>query len=323
MADNTDHSSEIITEFINIQTDFGFKYVFGNLKNKNALIKFLNTLFEGKLIVKDVTYHDKERLPADKNGKRIVYDVYCTTPISRVGSIYFPDYQIEKSKGEIETDHHFILEMQNVYTPPFEERITYYACKMVADQGKAGWDYTLDPVFAIVVTNFNLDHMESKLVRDVMLVDRETGEALTDKIHIMLCSLKELPKEWKDCRTEMEKVLFIIKNIEDMDSSSLAYKEGKYSEIFEAARSNKLRPDQIVNYSESLEKLRDTERGIKYQIERERKKALAEGRAEERAEGIRFMLSLGIDPAIIAKKYEMTIEEINKLSNSSPDMSII
>ena len=28
--------------------------------------------------------------------------------------------------------------MQNIYKPPFEERITYYASKMVAVQGKAG-----------------------------------------------------------------------------------------------------------------------------------------------------------------------------------------
>ncbi|MBD5262606.1 MAG: hypothetical protein HDS39_00845 [Bacteroides sp.] len=70
-------STEIQTEYINIQTDFGFKHVFGNIDNKTALVRFLNALFEGRLTVTDVVYHDKEILPSEENGKRIVYDVYC------------------------------------------------------------------------------------------------------------------------------------------------------------------------------------------------------------------------------------------------------
>ena len=52
--------TEIKTEYINIQTDFGFKHVFGNIDNKTALVRFLNALFEGSLTVTDVVYHDKE-----------------------------------------------------------------------------------------------------------------------------------------------------------------------------------------------------------------------------------------------------------------------
>lgn len=57
----------------------------------------------------------------------------------------------------------------------------------------------------------------------------------------------------------------------------MAEDKNTHSEIFDAARSNKLSPDQIIPYSESLERLRDTELGIKYNTERERKKALVEG----------------------------------------------
>ncbi len=57
---------EIKTEYINLQTDFGFKHVFGSVANKQALIRFLNALFEGKLIVTDIVYHDKEILPSEQ-----------------------------------------------------------------------------------------------------------------------------------------------------------------------------------------------------------------------------------------------------------------
>ncbi len=42
------------TEFINLQTDFGFKRIFGSEKRKSILIRFLNALFEGEFIIEDV-----------------------------------------------------------------------------------------------------------------------------------------------------------------------------------------------------------------------------------------------------------------------------
>ena len=317
---------DIQTEYINIQTDFGFKHVFGNIKNKTALVRFLNALFDGKLTVTDVVYHDKEILPSDEKGKRIIYDVYCTTPVSRKNSPFYPDTQAKDEEAAFR-DHHFILEMQNIYTPPFEERMTYYASKMVAGQGKAGWNYELEPVFAVAITDFNISQLSPKLVRDVMFADRISGEPLTDKVHIILCSLKEVPDKWENCRTEMEYLLFLIKNIEHMDSTSLAYREGRFSEIFEAARSSRLKEDEKVAYSQSLDKLRDTQAGIQFAAdqarnegrEEGREEGRAEGREEGRAEGLSFvaenLLRQGLDLDFVAKATGLAIERIKAISN--------
>ncbi len=90
MSTQRHKSHEIQTEYINLQTDFGFKHVFGSIKNKSALVRLLNALFKGKLVVKDVTYHDKEILPSAQKGKWIRYDVYCTTPVMKADSPYYP-----------------------------------------------------------------------------------------------------------------------------------------------------------------------------------------------------------------------------------------
>lgn len=320
-------TQEIMTEYINLQTDFGFKQAFGNEANKGALIRFLNALFEGHLTVRDVTFHDKEILPSDPDGKRIVYDVYCTSPVRRSDSPYYTALQAKHGNENKFEDHHIILEMQNIYTPPFEERIVFYASKMVAGQGKSGWDYELEPVFAVAVTDFNFSHMSPKLVRDVMLVDRESGEALTDKVHILLCSLKEVPSEWGSCRTEIERILFLIKNMDKMDSTSTAYREGNFTEIFDAARSSRLRKDDIIPYSQSLQKLRDTQRGIQYAAElaaeqaaeraakRARADALVEGREEERKEIARRMLQMGVPPHTVSSFTGLTLSEVEELLN--------
>ena len=69
------------TEFINLQTDFGFKRIFGSEKRKSILIRFLNALFEGEFIIEDAIYKDKEQLLPIDDRKRIVYDVFCESTI--------------------------------------------------------------------------------------------------------------------------------------------------------------------------------------------------------------------------------------------------
>ena len=151
-----------------------------------------------------------------------------------------------------------------------------------------------------------------------MLVDRDTMEPLTDKLHIILCSLREVPGKWEACTTELERILYLIKHMEDMDSTSLAYREGNYADIFEAARSSRLRDDEKIAYSQSLEKLRDTRRGISFAADKAREQGRAEGfeegRDKERLNSIHIMLSLGIAPEAIAEKYGISKDEVIRMS---------
>ncbi len=106
-----------------------------------------------------------------------------------------------------------------------------------------------------------------------------------------------------------------------MDNTSLAYREGKFADIFEAARSSRLRDEEKVAYSQSLEKLRDTQKGILFAAERAREEGkeagYAEGRAEGRVEGLREsaikMLKAGVDVDFIQEMTGLSHDEINNL----------
>ena len=76
--------------FINPYTDFGFKKLFGEEKNKHLLISFINDLLGGLEKVVELTLHNTENLPDSSQYRKSVFDVYCTN-----------------EKGE-----HFIVEMQ-------------------------------------------------------------------------------------------------------------------------------------------------------------------------------------------------------------------
>ena len=47
---------QIEERYISLLTDFGFKRIFGTAMNKDLLICFLNSLFNGRQVVKDVSY---------------------------------------------------------------------------------------------------------------------------------------------------------------------------------------------------------------------------------------------------------------------------
>ncbi len=287
---------EELTTFINLQTDFGFKKIFGTPENKQILIRFLNALLGESLPITDVVYHDKEMLPSNEDGKRIIYDIYCTS-------------QDEK--------HHFILEMQNIYEPPFEDRVLYYTAKAIAGQGKKGWRYKLRPVISIVVTDFNLRRMKEALIHDMQVADLSTGDVLTDNMRIMLLSLKQIEnKSWDQCKSEIERLMYLIKNMDKLDKNSEIYKSKEYKEIFDAAETGNMVQEEMVAYSQSLQKLQDIQSGIDYARQESYNDGLIKGRKEGLRESAVKMIKAGLEIDFIHQMTSLPIEEIRNLYRS-------
>ena len=86
--------------YISLLTDFGFKRIFGTAPNKALLINFLNSLFDGEQVIKDVKYLNNEHFGDNAKARKAIFDVYC-----------------EGEDGE-----KFIVEMQNAYQEFFKDR---------------------------------------------------------------------------------------------------------------------------------------------------------------------------------------------------------
>lgn len=294
---------KITTPFINLQSDYGFKRIFGTEEFRPAVISFLKAALGDEINIEKVEphkveYHDKEVLPGVSDGKRIVYDVYFTLKTMQKDSLFKSLYLPEPGD---EVTHHFILEMQNIYEPPFEDRMTYYASKMLAEQGVAGWNYDLDPVILIVVTDFDFPHLTRQLVQEFELREKITGESLTKKLRMLFYSLKQVPPQWNDCVTELQKVLYLIKNMDRMDKNSKPYTDGGYNEFFEAAATSSMAAEDTVLYSQSLSRLRSYQAGLDYRFEEGRAEGRAEGRISGFEEMARKMRDEGTDIAYISR----------------------
>lgn len=289
MAEDTDI-------FMNLMTDFVFKRLFGTEEYKHILIRLLNILFAKDYIqVRDVVYHVKEVLPDDGDGKKIIYDVYCTS---------------KKDKD------HFILEMQQVYHPLFENRATFYTAKAMATQLKKGQKYVLNPVYSIFFVDFHFKHMEERNFHDVRLMDIATHELFTDKMRMLFIHLCEAKEDWDLCENEFEKIVYIIKNMHMMDKESKAYKSGEFDEMFNASEIGGLVEEEATAYSKSRLKLEEMIEAVNYASKESFEKGIAEGmekgleqgRQEEKLALAKIMLSSGY-----------SADEIKKLTGFSVD----
>lgn len=97
--------------YISLLTDFGFKRIFGTALNKELLICFLNSLFNGKQVVKDVMYLNSEHVGDVYTDRKAIFRHHvqlCDTATHKVfydklEFIYVEIAKFDKSLEELET----------------------------------------------------------------------------------------------------------------------------------------------------------------------------------------------------------------------------
>ena len=251
-------------KYLNPQTDFGFKRLFGSEFNKELLISFLNALLAGEQNVKDVTYLNSEQLGDRIDSRRAIFDVYC-----------------ENDKGE-----KFIVEMQNVYQEFFKDRTVYYSTFPIREQAKQGgeWDFHLNSVYTIGLLNFIFE--EDKNDREcwhheVKLMDVEKKTVFYDKLTFIYVEIPKFNKGEHELVTMFDKWMFILKNLSKLMNRPESLQERVFTRLFQQAEISRFSASELRQYEDSVNAYRD----IFNAINTAKKDSFAEGRAEGRAEG--------------------------------------
>ena len=127
------HNFIYMPEFINPRVDWAFKRIFGTEDTKECLITFLNGVFEGEFVIKDVKHLKTEQTRHQKRERGVIFDVACVTDDGR----------------------HIIVEMQKKEQRYFVDRALYYSAKAIVEQAKPGeWDFHLTPVYTVCFMDF-------------------------------------------------------------------------------------------------------------------------------------------------------------------------
>ena len=298
-------------KYINPFTDWGFKRLFGQEFSKPLLISFLNDLFAGELNVKNVKFMDKEQLAPTKDQRGIIYDVYC-----------------EANDGK-----RFIVEMQNKWQPNFLDRSICYACRSILAQVEKGKKekedaYKFLPIYTICFMNYMPKSDEvSKFRTDIVLVDRDSGEIVSDKLRFIYLALPLFKKKADECDTDFEKWIYVLKHMEALSRMPFTAQKDIFKQLEEYADSHRLTRKEWEAYENSLWIARDNMACMAAAEREAREKGMAEGRAEGRAEGMaegraeekketaKRLLDMGLSIEQVSQGLGLSIEDTKNIIN--------
>ena len=249
--------------YISLLTDFGFKRIFGTDPNKDLLINFLNSLFNGEEVIKDVRYLNSENVGDVYTERKAIFDVYC-----------------ENERGE-----KFIVEMQNAYQTFFKDRSLFYSTFPIREQApkSSDWNFCLKKVYVVALLNFKMSDEafdSSDTIHTIALMDTKTNKVFNAKLMFKYVEVGRFDKADNELTSLSDKWMYVLKNLSRLDGRPAALREKIFTKLFDAAAIARFSPTELREYEDSLKAYRD----IKNSLDT----AKAEGRAEGRAEGYKL-----------------------------------
>ena len=282
--------------YISLLTDFGFKRIFGTKPNKDLLINFLNSLFDGFQVIKDVKYLNSEHVGDVFAERKAIFDVYC-----------------ENERGE-----KFIVEMQNAYQKYFKDRSLFYSTFPIREQAPKGaeWNFKLEHVYTVALLNFDLEEEafdKNDINHDVGLLDKKTLKVFNDKLSFKYVEIAKFNKTEEELDTLYDKWLYVLKNLSRLDKRPTALKEKVFTKLFEEAEIAKFTPTELKEYEDSLKAYRDVKNSIDTALEKGREEGMAKGMEKEKLATARRLLSMGLSDEQVSTATELPLEEIQKM----------
>ena len=133
---------------------------------------------------------------------------------------------------------------------------------------------------------------------------------LDETIIITFAELARFGKRCEDCRTDTDKMMYILKNMGNLRNRPLWLQREVYTKIFEACEIARFNEEKLIKYEKDMY----DERRLYGELEAARdegmEKGLTKGREEGKLDAARKMLAAGIDAKVIADALEIPVEDI-------------
>ena len=284
---------KIEERYISLLTDFGFKRIFGTDPNKELLINFLNSLFNGEEVIKDVKYLNSENVGDVYTERKAIFGVYC-----------------ENEKGE-----KFIVEMQNAYQTYFKDRSLFYSTFPIREQAPKGsdWNFCLKKVYVVALLNYRMSDEafdSSDTIHTIALMDTNTNKVFNTKLMFKYVEVGRFDKTDEELTSLSDKWMYVLKNLSRLDNRPAALREKIFSKLFAAASVARFTPTELREYEDSLKAYRD----IKNSLDTAKEEGREEGREQRNIEIAKKMLAAGMHIDIIINMTDLSKDEIKKLT---------
>lgn len=284
-----------IGRFIDPLTDFGFKRIFGSGPNKDLLIAFLNELFKGRKVIRNLVYNPQENSVPSKHYRKTVFDLTCTG-----------------ADGET-----FIIEMQRAEQKFFTDRAVFYTSGKLHEQGPKGtrnWDYRLMEVYFIGLMDFNFDHTPpNKYLHRVRLAEEETGQTFYNKLGFIFLELPNFNLEEKDIKTDLERWMYVLRNMRKLEKIPVILHKKIFQKLFQIAEVSNLKKEEYMQYEKNL-----LDKWTEYSVlKTAEEKGIEKGMEKGKADVVRNLITkLGLSDAQAAEIAEVPVALVKKVRAS-------
>ena len=290
----------MISKYLNPYSDFGFKKLFGEEGSKELLVDFLNQLLPPHHQIAELSFKNPENVADTFDERTSIFDFFFVSI----------------------TGERFIVEMQNSKMQFFKDRSLFYSLFPIRNQGKKGrWDFHLLPVYFIAILNFTGDDKtDTKFRRDVCLKDQD-GEVFYDKLHFKFLQMPLFNKQEHELETHFDKWIYFLKNLERFEHIPAILNEPIFQKGFDIAEVSHLNSEQYDVYLKSVLAFNESQAvfdtafhdGKLAGEEAGKIRGKIEGKREASIEIAKTMLAEGLQPDLIAKITNLTVQEIESL----------
>jgi len=289
---------------MDLLTDFGFKHIFGKESHKDILVTFLNVLFQGRKVIKDLQYNNSEQLGPTDSYRTVHFDLICTG-----------------DNGE-----QFIIEMQRASQKFYVDRCLFYNARLLIDQApRSGkdWSYDLKGVFSISILEEQSKQLDTgaHFITPVELVNRNTHETFSDKTGYIFLELSKFDKGIEDLATDLDRWCYVLKHLHQFKQLPRYLNQEVFQRIFKLAQVAQLPKEDLHMYDRTLKAKRDWNNMLSYAKEQAKESGKMEGidigvvkgKEERNVEIAIAMLNKGMDMNSISEITQLSIDEIQKL----------
>lgn len=289
-----------IGTFIDPLTDFGFKLIFGKESSKELLIGFLNELFKGKKVIKDITIKRSETLGPLTQSRTMVFDILC------IGV-----------DGE-----QFIIEMQRIYQFYFIDRSVFYCSRLIHNQApKGNWNYKLKEVYFIGILDYIMENSDDeRYVHKVSLAYEGSGREFYNKLSFIYIEMPKFTKRVDELKSGTDKWLYALKNMGQLTKVPAELDDDIFSKLFSIAEVANLKKEDFMNYERDLMAKWDeyaAKENMKYLRLEAEKKGMEKGMEKGKTEIIRnLIVKLGLSDEQAADIAEMPIHIVKEIRAS-------
>lgn len=283
-----DARGNAVQRYIDILTNGGFKALFGDVNNKDAVMTIMNALLPEHRKVVDIEYMPTEHQGQISDNKEYHYDFMCR---DEDGAIY-------------------IVEMQRYAEEHWFKRCVSYASRAYDRQNRRGEDYDVPPVYLIGLMGTEILHQDPGLWNDRFISEytfreKKSGEVLDETIIIIFAELARFSKPCEECVSDIDKMLYLLKNMGNLKNRPEWLHREVYAKIFDACEIARFDEDKRIKYEQDM------------YDQRRLNGEFAAARRQGVEEGIKItaikMLELSMPVEVIASVTGMTPDQIKAL----------